>query len=430
MVCSQLLNLLQVLIIAVFMSSVCTVTAPRPNYTPAVQTLGQRHGREALIASYFRQSYTNREILSLLASAHGIIISLTTLKLTLSRLNLKRRVPITDNLLHNTLEAIQKELIESGRSLGYRAMWRRLQKKGIPIPRDTVRKALLELDPQSVEQRYRRRLQRRRYVNPGPDFVWHVDGYDKLKPYGFAIHGAIDGFSRKVLWLRVGATNNNPKVVATYFLQTTLELRTLPCILRCDKGTENVHLRDIQVCFRSLQDDEFAGAGSFQEGRSPSNQRIEAWWAILRKQCTNYWMNLFKDMISVGALNNADPIQIHAMRLCFMHLIQSDLDRISEEWNTHRIAAKASSEGPRGKPDVLYFAPETVNAQMYGVPCPEEMAEHALDEINHSDHVKPNHDPTFMRLVNEMLPGLTEPHDVDSALVLYARIMDNVEHYA
>ena len=28
----------------------------------------------------------------------------------------------------------------------------------------------------------------------GPDFVWHLDGYDKLKPYGFAIHAAIDGW--------------------------------------------------------------------------------------------------------------------------------------------------------------------------------------------------------------------------------------------
>ena len=27
----------------------------------------------------------------------------------------------------------------------------------------------------------------------GPDFVWHLNGYDKLKPYGFAIHGCIDG---------------------------------------------------------------------------------------------------------------------------------------------------------------------------------------------------------------------------------------------
>ena len=410
--------------------TVLGVSAPRPNYTPAAPGAGPWQGRDALITEYFRQSYTNKEIVSLLATIHGIFLSVRSLKMTLRRLNLRRRVQITDDLLQNTLEAIEKELSESGCSLGYRAMWRRLQKKGIKIPRDTVRKALLELDPHGVQQRYRRRLQRRNYVNPGPDFVWHIDGYDKLKPYGFAIHGGIDGFSRKVLWLRVGATNNNPKVVAKYFLQTSLELQTIPCILRCDKGTENVHIRDIQVCFRSLQDDEFAGEGSYQEGRSPSNQRIEAWWAILRKQCTNFWMNLFKDMISIGAFNNADPIQIHAIRLCFMHLIQRDLDRISEEWNTHRIAAKASSEGPRGKPDVLYFAPDTVGTQMYGVPCPMDMAEEALDALNENDAVLPDHNPTFVQLVDEILPGWTEPHDVDSALVSYARIMDTVDHYA
>ena len=31
------------------------------------------------------------------------------------------------------------------------------------------------------------------FMVQGPDFVWHLDGYDKLKPYGFPIHGCIDG---------------------------------------------------------------------------------------------------------------------------------------------------------------------------------------------------------------------------------------------
>ena len=26
-----------------------------------------------------------------------------------------------------------------------------------------------------------------------PNFIWHCDGYDKLKPFGIAIHGCIDG---------------------------------------------------------------------------------------------------------------------------------------------------------------------------------------------------------------------------------------------
>lgn len=49
------------------------------------------------------------------------------------------------------------------------------------------------MDPEGVELRSRHRLQRRVYVSQGPNFVIHIDGYDKLKPYGFPIHGAIDG---------------------------------------------------------------------------------------------------------------------------------------------------------------------------------------------------------------------------------------------
>ena len=59
--------------------------------------------------------------------------------------------------------------------------------------RDTVRQLLLVLDPDGVMSRKKRRLRRRVYVNKGPHYLVHVDGYDKLKPYGSAIHGAIDG---------------------------------------------------------------------------------------------------------------------------------------------------------------------------------------------------------------------------------------------
>ena len=46
----------------------------------------------------------------------------------------------------------------------------------------------------------------------GPNFLWHLDGYDKLKQFGFAIHGCIDGFSRFIIWLESASTNNDPKV--------------------------------------------------------------------------------------------------------------------------------------------------------------------------------------------------------------------------
>jgi len=30
--------------------------------------------------------------------------------------------------------------------------------------------------------------------------VWHLDYNEKLAPWGFHIHGAVDGYSRFILW--------------------------------------------------------------------------------------------------------------------------------------------------------------------------------------------------------------------------------------
>ena len=44
-------------------------------------------------------------------------------------------------------------------------------------------------------------------------------GYDKLKSYGFPIHGAVDGYNRNSLWLEVAKSNNNPNVTGTFYLE-------------------------------------------------------------------------------------------------------------------------------------------------------------------------------------------------------------------
>ena len=75
--------------------------------------------------------------------------------------------------------------------------------------RQAVTTYLQETDPERCERRRRRKLKRRVNTNPGLNYCWHIDGYDKIKPDGFAIHGCIDGYSRKVIWLRLNRTNNS-----------------------------------------------------------------------------------------------------------------------------------------------------------------------------------------------------------------------------
>ena len=149
------------------------------------------------------------------------------------------------------------------------------------------------LNPQSTAERNVHRLHRRMYAVKGPNYVWQVDGYDKLKPFGFCIHGCIDGYSRRVMWLEVASSNNDPAIVAKYYLDCLKQLKIVPRILRADYGTENVKLSFLRPLFRYASTDSMAGLMSFMYGKRTFNHRIESWWGMLRKLGIHWWVNLF-----------------------------------------------------------------------------------------------------------------------------------------
>ena len=41
------------------------------------------------------------------------------------------------------------------------------------------------------------------FILQGPNFIWHVDSYDKLKPFGFPINGCIDGYANRIVAIMV-----------------------------------------------------------------------------------------------------------------------------------------------------------------------------------------------------------------------------------
>jgi hypothetical protein len=90
--------------------------------------------------------------------------------------------------------------------VGYHSIWHTLWTKGHIRFLELLRR----LDPEGCARRRAKHLKQRSYTSPGPNLYWHMDGYDKLKLYGFVVHGCIDGWSRKLLWLKVCRSNNNP----------------------------------------------------------------------------------------------------------------------------------------------------------------------------------------------------------------------------
>ena len=113
--------------------------------------------------------------------------------------------------------------------------------------------------------------------------MYHGD-HDKLKPFGFPIHEAIDGFSRKILWLEVTRSNNSPDNIATYFLSTVRELKGCPRQLITDLDTENGLAASMQCYFH---DD----ADTCHYVSSPRNQRIEGWWSFYSLNKSIWWRN-------------------------------------------------------------------------------------------------------------------------------------------
>ena len=159
-----------------------------------------------LIIGYFREVFQYKEILSLLLICHNICIKMKTIQKILKRLKLKRKNFKTCST--DIASAVLTELEGSGSLLGYSSVHQRLRSRGIVTDRESVRICMKILDPAGVSLRKQHKLARRSYCNKGPNYLWHIDGNDKLKPFGLCIHGVIDGFSRKVLWLNVSPSNS------------------------------------------------------------------------------------------------------------------------------------------------------------------------------------------------------------------------------
>ena len=218
---------------------------------------------QAVITNYFNSGFTYDEIISYLSEFHDISMSERTLRNRLRTWGLRRRNLVMNNALEQEIRLKIGTLISGpGCLMGYRRVWRALKNDGYQVKRSDVARLLKEIDPEGVQERRRRRLTRRVYSNPGPDYCWHVDGYDKLKPFGFPIHGAIDGFSRRMLWLKVCKTNNDPAITGKFYLDCVKSVGGCPTLLCTDPGTENGSMAAMQCYFWSNHDDDLSGTNA------------------------------------------------------------------------------------------------------------------------------------------------------------------------
>ena len=181
---------------------------------------------EQLVEQYYYLGFRPMEIIQFISSRHGINVKLRSLQRILQSLGLRYR---NHQNLSEVIDVIDEELIGTSCTMGYRSMHDMLLKKyKLRTTREIVRQSLRYLDPSGVEHRQQRRLRRRRYSVGGPNYLWHMDGWDKLKTFGLCVHGCIDGFSRRILWLKVSSTNKIMEELEVQPSQYVYAIITLP----------------------------------------------------------------------------------------------------------------------------------------------------------------------------------------------------------
>ena len=322
--------------------------------------------REDIIFHYFQANLSYSEILYFLEKYRGWEISLRHLHRILRKCNLSRR--LNKSTLNSVIDFVKEQLHGSSSLKGYRYMHIKARMAGLVVDRETIRTILKALNSEGVLLRAAHKLQRRVYVSNGANEIWHIDGYDKLKPFGFAIHGCIDGFSRRILWLKVASTNNNPKVIASYFINCFNSVKKVQKVIRADRGTENIYVCGMQRYFRRNDRDLLSTEDSFQFGSSTGNQRIESWWSQFRRSKSNWWINYFKDMREQNILDSSNIYHLEAIRFCYLPILETKLNDFVNIWNTHRIRSVRNSECSAGRPNVIYYAPERFGGSEMGFP--------------------------------------------------------------
>ena len=164
-------------------------------------------------------------------------------------------------------------------------------------------------------------------------------------------------------------------VPASYFPETVSKWNLVPDILRTDCGNENCLMAGIQCKLAN-------NTNVYRYGPSISNQIIENFWSHFKRIYLSWAIDFFKDLVAIGSLILENILQVECLWFVFSALIQCELDRLTKEWNAHKIR-KSNHSLASGIPDELYFFPESLGYEQ----CGKNVAMAEVNEVANESNV-------------------------------------------
>ncbi|XP_041935212.1 uncharacterized protein LOC121697653 [Alosa sapidissima] len=285
---------------------------------------------------------------------------------------------------------------------------------------------LATVDASGLQRRSpgKKKIQRRNYHSSGPNDTWHIDGNDKLKFFGIWVHLCIDGFSRRVLWLKVGTSNRKQKFVARYFFDVVVELGGCPRLIRSDRGKENLVVGEMQTAFhvRQLGDQAWQ---CFRMGTSVHNQRAECFNSMLKRTWIKKWLTRFEGMMESGILELDNPVHINCLQYTHLEMLQEDLNIERTVWNSHDIRKQRHAPGPFGKPDVMYNSPPPGFADML-CPVDDDLLDFSQQIVSEeNEHLRVANEE-FQDLCGAILANSRFPHTLNGCFAAYLKLFEEI----
>ena len=121
-------------------------------------------------------------------------------------------------------------------------------------------------------------------------------------------------------------------------------------------------------------------------GASHFNQRIENWWSHFRRSYSNWVINFFKTLVSNRILQLGHHFYMECTWFVFSTLLQNDLNKVRDEWNSHKIRKSRFSK-VSGIPNQMYYLPESYNSTDQGRFISELEIDSILRERNYNEKV-------------------------------------------
>ena len=176
-----------------------------------------------------------------------------------------------------------------------------------------------------------------------------------------AIYGALDTFSRKILYIFVWESNSDPNVVGQRYIKHFYESERMPIYIRIDRGTETGKLATVHAFLINKQRAEADGTDFVLCGPSTTN-KIERWWRELHEQMEKFFTLQLLDLLNRTVYDPHNLVDRKLLAFVFSPVIQRDCEIFMRLRNTHRIRQQKGLALPTGIPNHMYSFPENYSA--------------------------------------------------------------------